>query len=97
VLGTFPGSGGTVTRRLPGGQVTLTSWIPAQGYGVDGYSRGPAPSIWVKFKSGGTEQTITVTCVGGRPHFTTAADDHGGGGGGGGGDSGGSGRGGSGH
>lgn len=65
------------------GQVRLSSWVPAQGYLIDGYSRGPAASAWVKFKSSGTELTVTVTCAGGQPRFTTATDTRGGGEGGG--------------
>jgi hypothetical protein len=101
VAGTFAGSGGSVIATCLAGHVRLRTWMPAVGYGVDGYYAGPAFSAWVKFK-GTTEQTVTATCVGDRPHFTTAADDHNGGGGdddngGGGGRGGGSGRGGSGH
>ena len=89
--GSFASSGGTVLASCSSGQVTLTSWIPAQGYETDGVSRGPARSAWVKFKSSGTELTVTVSCAGGRPHFAASADERGGGHGGGGG-SGGSGQ-----
>jgi hypothetical protein len=89
--GQFASSGGTVFASCLSGRVTLTSWIPAQGYQTDGASRGPAGSAWVKFKSGGQELTVTVTCAGGRPRFAAAADERGGGGGDGGDGSGGGG------
>ncbi len=106
VPGSFSSSGGNVFARCLSGQVTITSWIPAQGYTTDGYLQWPATSAWVKFKSGTSEVTVTASCGGGAPRFSAAADDnHGGGGGGehggGGGDNGGGGgggsRGGSGH
>jgi hypothetical protein len=81
----FASSGGTVLASCSSGQVTLSSWIPAQGYETDGVSRGPARSAWVRFKSSGVEVTVTATCAGGRPHFAAASDDRGGGNGGGGG------------
>ena len=34
----------------------------------------------MKFKSGSSELTVTVDCVGGKPHLVTSTDDHGGGG-----------------
>jgi hypothetical protein len=79
VPGSFTGTGGTVNATCLSGQVRLTSWIPAQGYQSDGYSRGPGASAWVVFKSSGVEQTITATCAHGSPDFTTAADNRGGG------------------
>jgi hypothetical protein len=82
VSGSFTTSGGTVYASCLSGQVRLTSWVPAPGYLIDGYSRGPGPSAWVKFKSSDTEMTITAACAGGQPRFTTAADNRGGGGGG---------------
>jgi hypothetical protein len=99
VTGSFSSSGGMVSASCSSGLVTLTSWSPALGFGTDGFARGPAASAWVKFKSSGSEVTVTAACGSGGPHFSTAADDrHGGGGGddhGGGG--GGSGKGGGGH
>jgi hypothetical protein len=92
--------GGTVFASCAAGQVRLTNWIPQSGYSSDGYSPGPATSAWVKFKSSATELTVTATCVGGRPRFTTTTDNRGGGHGGndsGGGSGSGSGSGGSGH
>lgn len=87
VSGSFSSSGGSVFAHCLSGQVTLTGLIPAQGYGTDGYFKGPATSAWVKFKSGTSEVTVTATCGGGGPRFSTAPDDnHGGGGGGGGGE-----------
>jgi hypothetical protein len=87
----FRSAGGTVFASCTGGQARLTSWIPATGYIVDGALQGPTGSAWVKFKSGSSEITVTVSCQGGLPRFSRAADDRGGGGGGGD-DGGGSGR-----
>jgi len=89
-LGVFSSAGGTVFASCtPSGQATLSRWIPADGYSADGNGPGPASAVWVKFKSGSSELTVTVNCVGGRPHLVTSADDHGGGAGGGGGHGGG--------
>lgn len=83
VSGSFVSSGGNVFAHCLSGQVALTSWIPAQGYTTDGYLQGPAASAWVKFKSGSSEVTVTASCGGGAPRFsTTPGDNHGGGGGG---------------
>jgi hypothetical protein len=90
-------SGGTVFASCSSGQATLTSRIPAQGYQIDGFSRGPATSAWVKFKSSATELIMTVACVGGHPHLVTSVDNRGGGDHGGGGSSGGGSSGSSGH
>jgi hypothetical protein len=92
-------SGGTVFASCTAGQVMLMQRIPAQGYEIDGVSPGPGGSAWVRFKSGGTELVVTVTCAGNRPRFATSAEapgadlEHGGGdrGGNGGGDDGGGG------
>jgi hypothetical protein len=85
--GTFSSAGGVVRASCASGKAALASWIPATGYGTDGYVRGPARTAWVKFKAGGSEITVTVTCVSGKPQFAKSADDsggHGGHGGGGG-------------
>ena len=84
-VGVFSSTGGTVFASCAGGQATLTRWIPSSGYSTDGYGPRTASSVWVKFKSGSSEQTVTVNCVAGKPHLVTASDDHGGGAGGGGG------------
>ena len=85
----FQSAGGTVFASCTAGRATVTSWIPATGYVTDGASQGPAASAWVKFKSASSELTVTVTCQGGKPRFSHAADNRGGGGGD---DGGGSGR-----
>jgi hypothetical protein len=90
-IGAFSAAGGAVFASCTSGQATLTRWIPASGYSTDGYGAGPASSVWVKFKSGGSEQTVTVNCVAGNPHRVTSTDDHGGGTGGTGGGTGGAG------
>ena len=80
--GAFSSAGGSVYASCASGQVTLSGWIPAGGYGTDGYLQGPATSAWVKFTSGGAEVTVTVTCVSGSPHFVASSDDRRGGEGG---------------
>jgi len=77
--GTKHASGGTVVASCSGGQVTLTGWFAAQGYQIDGASRGPAESAWVKFRGASAEQTVSVTCAGGRPQFAVSLDNRGGG------------------
>jgi len=84
VPGSFTTTAGTVYASCLSGQVRLTSWSPAPGYMIDGYSRGPGTSAWVKFKSSSTELIVTAACAGGQPRFGTASDIRGGGGGGGG-------------
>jgi hypothetical protein len=79
--GTKHASGGTVGASCSGGQVTLTGWFAAQGYQIDGASRGPAESAWVKFRGASAEQTVSVTCAGGWPQFAVSLDNRGGGGG----------------
>jgi hypothetical protein len=81
VPGSFATSAGTVYASCLSGQVRLTSWSPAPGYLIDGYSRGPGTSAWVKFKSSGTELIVTAACADGQPRFSTASDIRGGGGG----------------
>ena len=93
--GTFSSAGGSVLASCASGDATLTRWIPATGYGTDGFVQGPARAAWVKFKADGSEITVTVTCMSGKPHFDASADDSGGGHGGG--SSGGGSSGGSGH
>jgi uncharacterized membrane protein YgcG len=93
---TFPTAAGVVSASCSAGLATLTTWqITTPGYEADGYSRGPAREAWIKFKSGTTEQTVTVSCPGGVPHHVIsnhdAGDDRGGGRGGGGGGHGGGG------
>lgn len=94
--GIFSSAGGAVYASCASGQATLTGWIPASGYATDGDLPGPAPSAWVKFKSGSSEITVTVTCVSGNPSFAASSDDgaggHAGGHGGRGGSSGGGSR-----
>jgi hypothetical protein len=68
-------TGGTILARCSGGQVTLVSWSPAQGYRADDVAPGPAASARVKFKAGRDELRVTVTCAGDQPS-AEVADDH---------------------
>jgi hypothetical protein len=81
-------AGGTIVAQCTGGQASLISWSPAQGYRADDVdvSRGPAPTAFITFKADHGELIVAVTCHGGEPRADTATDDHrkGGGGSGGG-------------
>lgn len=82
----FSYSGGSVRATCRGSVASLT-YVVAEGFEADGASTGPGTSAWVRFKSGQSEQTVTVTCPGGQPHSVVSTadndigDDHGGGGG----------------
>lgn len=67
--------GGTIVATCAGGRVTLLSWSPDPGFRADDVSRGPAATASVKFKDGGTENVVVVTCQDGEPHADTVADE----------------------
>jgi len=69
--------GGSIVATCAGGRVTLVSWSPDPGYRTDDVARGPATTASVKFKNGGTENVVVVTCQGGEPRAETVADDGG--------------------
>ncbi|MGI5269994.1 hypothetical protein ACQEUU_12650 [Nonomuraea sp. CA-218870] len=63
-------AGGTVIASCAGGQVTLRSWSPAQGYSVDGVDPGPDTEAGVEFEAdaeGAEDVEIKVRCEAGRP------------------------------
>jgi uncharacterized membrane protein YgcG len=68
-------AGGTVYASCSAGQVRLTQWTPALGYGADGMSPGPAAKAWVRFISSTKEEVVTASCSGDHPKFTSALDD----------------------
>jgi hypothetical protein len=68
-------AGGTVYASCSAGQVKLTQWTPALGYGTDGMSAGPAAKAWVRFTSSAQEEVVTASCSGDHPKFTSALDD----------------------
>jgi hypothetical protein len=68
--------GGSIVAQCAGGQVTLLSWSPAQGFRTDDVARGPAATASIKFKNGNAENRVTVTCLDGEPHAESAGDDH---------------------
>jgi hypothetical protein len=70
-------AGGTVVARCAGGQATLMSWSPAQGFRGEEDERGPAPVASVRFESSGTEIRIAVDCASGVPQAHTRTDDRG--------------------
>jgi len=74
----FSTAAGMVSASCSGGLARLTSWqVTTPGYRTDGYLQGPARTAWIRFKSSGREQTVTVTCRGGRPHHVISNDDRG--------------------
>lgn len=61
-------AGGTVVASCSGGQVTLRSWSPAQGYSIDEADPGPAATAKVEFEpEEGEELEARVGCSGDRP------------------------------
>lgn len=75
----FGTAAGMVSASCTGRLATLTSWtVTTPGYRTDGYVQGPAAAAWIRFKSGSSEQTVSVTCRGGRPHHVISRDDRGG-------------------
>lgn len=76
VTRTLTTNGGSITVRCAGGQATLLTWSPAQGYQTDDIQRGPAPTARITFETGDTELHASITCPGGTPtlHAATRAD-----------------------
>jgi hypothetical protein len=75
-------SGGSVVVRCTSQGVYLTAATPAQGYQADDLLQGPAPTVWVSFRSGSAEVHVTASCTTGRPRFTVSSEPRGGHGGG---------------
>lgn len=67
--------GGTVVARCAGGEVTLTSWSPAQGFHIDDVDRGPAARVRLTFKSDRTEVVSEISCRQGIPTAQTVSTD----------------------
>jgi hypothetical protein len=68
-------AGGTIVAECTGGQVTLRSWSPAQGYEVHDVDRGPATQTRVRFRGDSGEVRVEITCVGGAPKAATRIHD----------------------
>lgn len=66
--------GGTVIARCAGGQVTLQSWSPAQGYAVGEIRPGPDHEGRVTFERGEDEIEARVWCRAGIPSVTWERD-----------------------
>jgi serine/threonine-protein kinase len=61
-------AGGTVIASCAGGEVTLRSWSPAQGYAVDDVDPGPRHDAKVKFRpADGDDVEVRIVCSAGRP------------------------------
>jgi hypothetical protein len=72
-------SGGSLWVTCTGNVATLDSMAPRSGYRIDGSQPGPAQTAWVRFKfdvsrGHAPEYTVTVTCPGGVPQMTEAAE-----------------------
>ena len=74
-------SGGSVVVRCTSQGAYLTA-TPALGYRADDLQQGPAPAVWVTFRSGSAEVHVTATCSAGQPQFTVSSEPRGGHGGG---------------
>jgi hypothetical protein len=73
----FTTDGGTITASCAGGLAWLRSWIPKTGFESDHVSRGPAPTVSLRFKarSGGDAVRAQVTCVDGTPTLALGGHD----------------------
>ncbi|GES03320.1 hypothetical protein Acor_53860 [Acrocarpospora corrugata] len=60
-------SGGSAVAACVGGEASLLSWTPAQGYHVDDVDPGPHNHAKVKFEANDTEVELEVHCEAGRP------------------------------
>lgn len=61
-------AGGTVIASCAGGEVTLRSWSPAQGYAVHGVDPGPRRDAKVRFRpADGDDVEVRIVCSAGRP------------------------------
>jgi len=74
-------SGGSVVVRCTSQGAYLTAATPAQGYQADDLLQGPAPTVWVSFRSGSAEVHVTASCTTGQPRFTVSSEPRGGHGG----------------
>jgi hypothetical protein len=70
-------SGGSVVVRCTSQGAYLMA-TPALGYRADGLLHGPAPTVWVTFRSGSAEVHVTATCSAGQPQFTVSSEPRGG-------------------
>jgi len=73
-------SGGGVVVRCTSQGAYLTA-TPAQGYRADDLQQGPAPAVWVSFRSASAEVHVTASCPTGQPRFTVSSEPRGGHGG----------------
>jgi hypothetical protein len=68
----FTTSGGSLWATCTGGQATVDTMTPRQGYRLDSYDKGPATTVWVRFQQDSdhghdNQYHVTVTCTGGVP------------------------------
>jgi hypothetical protein len=75
-------SGGSVVVRCTSQGAYLTAAAPALGYRADDLLQGPAPAVWVSFRSSSAEVHVTASCATGQPRFTVSSEPRGGPGGG---------------
>ncbi|MGH3312689.1 MAG: hypothetical protein ACRDP3_19265, partial [Streptomyces sp.] len=63
---------------LPGGDVRLLSWSPAEGYTADEVAAGPAKAVTIELEPPGDDAgdlTVVVRCRAGEPHAAVTTDD----------------------
>jgi hypothetical protein len=75
----FTTSGGSLWATCTGGQATVDTMTPRQGYRLDSSDKGPATTVWVQFKQDSdhghnSDYHVTVTCVGGVPQVRETTD-----------------------
>lgn len=73
-------SGGSLWVTCAGDVARLDTMAPRPGYRLDGSQPGPAQTAWARFKADvshghATEYLVTVTCPGGVPQMSEAADN----------------------
>ena len=73
-------SGGSVVVRCTNQGAFMTA-TPALGYRADDLQQGPAPAVWVSFRSNSAEVHVAASCATGQPRFTVSSEPRGGNGG----------------
>jgi hypothetical protein len=70
-------NGGSVVVRCTSQGALLMAATPALGYRADDLLQGPAPAVWVSFRSDSAEAHVAASCAAGKPRFTVTSEPHG--------------------
>ncbi|WP_283136588.1 hypothetical protein [Rhizohabitans arisaemae] len=70
----FTTPGGSVVAACRGGEATLRSWSPAQGFGIDDVKQGPDAKASIEFESEDVQVTLEITCSKGVAVGTTKVE-----------------------